>query len=219
MCRALNTPVTGGNVSFHNESQQHAIFPTPTIGMLGVIDDLTKTVGNAFTTEGERVMMLGWQREELGGSEYLKTIKGRVTGDAPFIDIDEEVRLQKAIIKAIQGGHVSAAHDTAEGGLLVALAEMTLRNSIGCSVAIEAGHSVGHLFGEAQSRIIVSVKEGQDDALKAIADEFNVPLTFLGTTGGSTMNVSDLINVEVSELNDSYENALPSIMASSLQTV
>ena len=218
-CRALNTPVTGGNVSFHNESQHHAIFPTPTIGMLGIIDDLNKTVGNAFKNEGERVMMLGWQREELGGSEYLKTIKGRITGDAPFIDIDEEVRLQKVVIKAIRDGHVTAAHDTAEGGLLVALAEMTFRNGIGCSLNLEYGSTAGHLFGEAQSRILLSIPDASMDAVQKMADEHKVPLTFLGTTGGTSFKVDGLLNVGIEELELEYENAIPSLMASSLQTV
>jgi len=219
MCRALGTPVTGGNVSFHNESQQHAIFPTPTIGMLGLIDDLSKTVGSAVPADGHTVVLLGWQREELGGSEYLHTIKKRVMGDAPTINIDEEVRLQKATLEGIRSGVISAAHDTAEGGLLVALAEMTFGSGIGMAVKFPWDAYAGHLFGEALSRIVVTVPADQLDALRALTSKHDVPMTELGTTGGTKLIVENLVYAEVQDLRDVYENALPQIMSTSLQTV
>jgi len=219
MCRALGTPVTGGNVSFHNQSQQHAIFPTPTIGMLGIIDDLDKTVGNAVTAGGENVVLIGWQREELGGSEYLKTVKKRVSGDAPFIDIDEEVRLQRTVLAAIRGGLVTSAHDTAEGGLLVALAEMTLRNGIGMDLDLPYEHNAGNLFGEAQSRVLATVPAGSLDALHQLCADNNVPLTVLGSTGGTSLKIRELLNESVEDLNRAYEDALPTIMSTSLEQV
>lgn len=214
MCRALNTPVTGGNVSFHNESQQHAVFPTPTIGMLGLIDDVSTVIGNSFVNEGEHVVLLGWQRSELGGSEFLKTIKGRVTGEAPFIDVDEEVRLQRATLLAIRSGLVTAAHDCSEGGLLVALAEMTFGNGIGATLTIPFDHHAGHVFGEAQSRIIVSVATTALDAVRDLCSANEVPLTILGTTGGTDLVVEHLVNSSVDELRGIYEGALPTIMKS-----
>ncbi|MBP6509267.1 MAG: phosphoribosylformylglycinamidine synthase subunit PurL [Candidatus Kapabacteria bacterium] len=214
MCRALNTPVTGGNVSFHNESQQHAVFPTPTIGMLGLIDDITTVIGNAFVNENEHVLMLGWQRSELGGSEYLKTIKGRVTGEAPYIDIDEEVRLQRATLLAIRSGLITAAHDCSEGGLLVALSEMTFGKGLGATIDVPFDHNAGNVFGEAQSRIIVSVPSSALDTVRSLCSENNVPLTMLGTTGGTSLNINGLINQPVTDLRAIFEGALPSIMAS-----
>ena len=214
MCRALNTPVTGGNVSFHNESQQHAVFPTPTIGMLGLIDDITTVIGNAFVNENEHVLMLGWQRSELGGSEYLKTIKGRVTGEAPFIDIDEEVRLQRATLLAIRSGLITAAHDCSEGGLLVALSEMTFGKGLGATIDVPFDHNAGNVFGEAQSRIIVSVPSTALDAVRDLCAANEVPLTVLGTTGGDTLNIKGLVNQPVTDLSAIFEGALPSIMAS-----
>ncbi|MBK7577811.1 MAG: phosphoribosylformylglycinamidine synthase subunit PurL [Ignavibacteria bacterium] len=214
MCRALNTPVTGGNVSFHNESQQHAVFPTPTIGMLGLIDDITTVIGNAFVNENEHVLMLGWQRSELGGSEYLKTIKGRVTGEAPFIDIDEEVRLQRATLLAIRSGLITAAHDCSEGGLLVALSEMTFGKGLGATIDVPFDHNAGNVFGEAQSRIIVSVPSTALDAVRDLCAANEVPLTVLGTTGGVTLNIKGLVNQPVSDIRAIFEGALPSIMAS-----
>ncbi len=219
MCRALNTPVTGGNVSFHNESQQHAIYPTPTIGMLGLIDDLSKTVGLSVPAADQQVILLGWQREELGGSEYLHTIKKRVIGDAPTINIDEEVRLQKATLEAIRSGLVSAAHDTAEGGLLVALAEMTFGSGIGMHVTLPWDPYAGHLFGETQSRIVVTVPADAVAALTDLCTRHDVPMTVLGTTGGTKLVVENLVYAEIAELRDVYENALPEIMSTSLQTV
>lgn len=219
MCRALNTPVTGGNVSFHNESQSHAIFPTPTIGMLGVIDDVSSVVGASFPESGLQVALLGWQREELGGSEYLHTIRGRITGDAPTMNIDEEVRLQRATLTAIRKGMVRAAHDCAEGGLLVALAEMCFghhASSVGCAVDLPWEAMAGHLFGEAQSRIIVAIADGQLAALQSLCSEHDVPLTVLGTTGGDRLTVSaageELVNEEISALRDVYEATLPAVL-------
>ena len=213
MCRALNTPVTGGNVSFHNESQQHAVFPTPTIGMLGLIDDVTTVIGNSFTSANEHIILVGWQRSELGGSEYLKTIKGRITGEAPYIDADEEVRLQRAVLAAIRMGYVTAAHDCAEGGLLVTLVEMTIGKGLGATVNIPFDHHAGHVFGEAQSRIILSVPESSRVALLQMLSTNDVPHTMLGTTGGTQLVIDGLLQQSVSDLRDIYENALPIIMA------
>ncbi len=219
MCRALDTPVTGGNVSFHNESQQHAVYPTPTIGMLGLIDDLDRTVGNGITNEGEHVVLIGWQREELGGSEYLKTIKGRVTGDAPFLDIDEEVRLQQCALAAIREGLVTAAHDAAEGGLLVALAEMTFRNGIGLTGEIPFPHTAGNVFGEAQSRIIVTVPSQNLAFLEEKCASLNVPMTILGKTGGDRLNILNVVDQPIDILRESYEGGLTNLLTANFQNV
>ncbi|MBI2793379.1 MAG: phosphoribosylformylglycinamidine synthase subunit PurL [Ignavibacteria bacterium] len=216
MCRVLNTPVTGGNVSFHNESQQHAIFPTPTIGMLGLIEDIDRTVGNSFTNEGEVVVLLGWQRAELGGSEYLKIVKGRITGTAPFIDPDEEARLQRSVLRLVRDGVVTCAHDCAEGGLLVALAEMTFLHGIGITAAIPFAHNAANLFGEAQSRVLVSVPQSSLAALKAVSMEESVPMVELGRTGGDVFAIKDLVGIPVSDLKNMYDTAIPDIMSVSL---
>lgn len=214
MCRALNTPVTGGNVSFHNESQQHAVFPTPTIGMLGLIDDVTSIVGNTFRSAGEHVMLIGWHRAELGGSEYLKVINGRITGDAPSLDIDQEVRLQKVVLAAIRSGLVSAAHDCAEGGLMVALAEMTFGAGQGVVCELPFAHHAADLFGEAASRILVSVPAQHVESLTTACATANVPIVALGMTGGEQFEISQLVSVPVAELATVYQSALTSIMTS-----
>jgi len=213
-CRAFDTPVTGGNVSFHNESQHHAVFPTPTIGMLGLIDDVSKTVGASFTAEGHSVWMLGPQRPDLGGSEYLKMTKGVIGGDAPQFDLAEEVALQAVLIEGIRSGFVSAAHDTAEGGILVALAEMTFARGIGATVAVPFDHHAGHLFGEGQSRVLVEVGENQHEALRALCARHQVPITELGTTGGAELHVEGLVQQPVATLRSVFEGALPAILTS-----
>lgn len=215
-CRAFETPVTGGNVSFHNESQSHAVFPTPTIGMLGLIEDVDKVVGASFTTAHQHVHMIGWQRNELGGSEYMKVIKGKLAGDSPFIDLNEEVRLQKLVLALIRDGLVTCAHDTAEGGLLVALAEMSMGNGIGAKYAIPYEKHAGHLFGEAQSRILVAADEKHRGIIQSRCAEADVPFQTLGTTGGSRFVVDQLVDCSIDQLSEAYEGALPSIMASSV---
>lgn len=214
MCRALDTPVTGGNVSFHNESQSHAVFPTPTIGMLGLIDDVSTIVGNSFVQDGHIVALLGWHRAELGGSEYQKVIQGRITGDAPWIDINDEVRLQHVLLMAIRSGTVTAAHDCAEGGLAVALAEMTLGKGLGASLNWPYDRSAADIFGEAQSRVIVTVAPENFDQFAEQCMNDNVPLHRLGSVGGDHLELWGGCQISVDAIRSSYEGALPAIMAS-----
>lgn len=218
MCRVLDTPVTGGNVSFHNQSQHNAIFPTPTIGMLGLIDDVSKTVGMHFTTPGATIALLGWHREELGGSEFLKVMRGRVVGNAPQLDMQNERMLQQLVLQAIRGGLVTAAHDCAEGGLLIALCEMSMQG-IGLTVTIPYEHTAGNLFGEAQSRVLVEVPNSAQTKLEKMATSAGVPLTILGNTGGSTVIVDNLVTIPIHEIVDLYEQALPTILGSEYETV
>jgi len=214
MCRALETPVTGGNVSFHNESQSHAVFPTPTIGMLGLIDDVSTIVGKGFTAEGDVVALLGWHRSELGGSEYQKVIQGRITGDAPWIDINEEVRLQKILLSSIRKGIVRAAHDCSEGGLAVAVAEMAMSGEHGAQLNWPYDRHAADLFGEAQRRVVVTLRPDAYEAFEAECFASNVPLVRLGTVGGDALTMWSGCSISVEALRGVYEGALPSIMAS-----
>lgn len=211
-CRAFDTPVTGGNVSFHNESQQHAVFPTPTIGMLGLIDDVNATVGASFVAEGHRVLLLGHQREELGGSEYIKTHRGKVIGDAPELNLEDERALHQVVISAIRGGHVSSAHDCAEGGLLVALAEMTFARGIGAAISLDVPHRAGYLFGETQSRVLVSVPESHVEHVCALASAHHVPCKDIGVTGGGRLVVDTILDIDVESLRLAYEATLPTLL-------
>jgi phosphoribosylformylglycinamidine synthase len=229
-CRALGTPVTGGNVSFHNESRStgggKTIFPTPTIGMLGIIDDVQTVVGSGFRAVGDVVILLGnLTSSGLGGSEYLKTLHGRIAGDAPAFNLDEELRLQKLIIAAVRAGVVRSAHDCSEGGIAVALAEKAIKGGLGANIKFDMPCTVGLLFGESQSRIVVSLAKDKMPKLKELCGAYGIAHTELGIvtehifilqTGHGTHpnSTNNVIETSVDELREVYENALPHLVKS-----
>ena len=163
-CRALNTPITGGNVSLYNETEGRAIFPTPVLGVVGILEDATKIVTRTFKTVGSAVVLLGDNLGEIGGSEYLATMHNTVAGKPPVLDLKREAALQKLIVKLIRDGCVESAHDCSEGGLAVALAECTFdTGGLGVSADVTAVASETRparssvnatLFGESASRIV-----------------------------------------------------------------
>lgn len=210
-CRRLDTPVTGGNVSFHNESQNHAIFPTPTIGMLGIIDDLNKVVSMEFKTEGDLIYLIGNNRSELGGSEYLKNKIGKITGKAPIINLDEELALQNAILEMIENQLLSSAHDTSEGGLAICLAEKSIASTnLGCKVHLEL--SAGHLFGESQSRVVVSVNPENAPALEQICKKLNVSYFRLGDVTRETFEIDGFLRTTHHQISKMYNTALENLL-------
>jgi phosphoribosylformylglycinamidine synthase len=213
-CRKFETPVTGGNVSFHNESRDRAVFPTPTIGMLGVVNDLDKVIGAGFISEGDLIAIIGNTREELGGSEYLKQIFGLVTGKAPILDLDEEQRLHKTILEAIDKCLFSSAHDISEGGIVVALAEKAIvSGKFGAHVALNASNA-GILFGESQSRVIVSFDVEKKNDIEAICTANNMDFNLIGLVTSGSFIINDVIKTSVDELTKEYESAIPNIMKS-----
>lgn len=225
-CRALGTPVTGGNVSFHNESKAavkagragRTVFPTPTIGMVGLIEDVSTVVGNGFTKAGDVIVLLEAQEylknSGLGGSEYLKQIHGLITGDAPYLDIEAEKRLQACIIAAIRRGVVNSAHDTAEGGLVIALAEKAINSNgeLGAEIDLKRDLSAAILFGEVQSRIIVSLPDKNIAELQALAAAHNITATIIGTVVEKKFTVAHSLETSVDELRRVYETALPRLL-------
>jgi phosphoribosylformylglycinamidine synthase len=187
-CRVLDTPVTGGNVSFYNETLDQAIFPTPIIGMVGVLDDIGHATTQWFKRDGDVVALLGETREELGGTEYLKVVHNREEGQPPRLDLGRERAVQQACLAAIRAGIVSSAHDCADGGLAVALAESCVtgpeqRRGAVLDIPGEIRPDA-LLFGESASRIVVSVPAVQVERLRAIAREHGVPCAVLGAVGG-----------------------------------
>ena len=211
-CRALNTPVTGGNVSFHNESQKHAIFPTPTIGMLGLIPDLAHTVGAGFTEHDAIIALLGWQEGGLEGSELLKMKTGKIAGKAPAFSLEREVTLQKTIIQLIQNKAVLSAHDTAEGGLAIAIVESCLAQGIGAELDLPFEENSDNLFGEAQNRIVVSIRPDQFENAKAAADKAGIPLQVLGKTGDHSLS-GKTFSVLLSDAHTAYMDTLSKILS------
>lgn len=213
-CKILNTPVTGGNVSFYNENPNGAIFPTPIIGMLGLIEDVEKHVMTpSFKAEGDVVIYIGAERKGLGGSQYLKTIFDLTTGDAPDLDLDLELKLQETLLSAIQNGMVTAAHDCSDGGLAITLAEMCIYGKLGAEITLPDVNDINeYLFSEAQSGVIITCKSDQVQLITNHFENAGVSATKLGTVKGSTLNIDGIAQVGIEELNDLYESTIPNAM-------
>lgn len=211
-CRAFDTPVTGGNVSFHNESQNRAVYPSPVIGMVGVIDDLEKRIGAGFTNAGDEIYILGRDREELGGSEFLKRVHGKVVGKAPELVLEEEIALQKSVLEAIHGRLLRSAHDASEGGLAICLAEKAIFSDDGLGCEIDGiADEIPALFGESNGRIVVSCAPVSSKKLNEICEKFGVPIRKLGEVTEKTFRVAS-IKTDVAELRKQYERVLPDLM-------
>ncbi len=220
-CRALDIPITGGNVSLYNETDGKAILPTPVLGVVGVIADASKVVTRTFKRAGTSVVLLGESRGQLGGSEYLKGLHGLIRGSAPALDLVAERRLQALLVDLAARGLVLSAHDCAEGGLAVALAECTFdTNGVGVEVDVpSAGDGLAEewaidatLFGESPSRVLVSTGLAQLDDLLAAAKTAGVPATVIGTTGGARVavrvNGRPAVDVAVSDAERVWATAL-----------
>ena len=224
-CRALETPVTGGNVSLYNEHPEGAVFPTPTIGMLGVVDDLeVQPTTAAFQGEDDVVFLLtpsGWTHPDaIGGTEYLAHIHKKTTGDAPHLDLDEEVAVQEAMKSLIREGVVEHAHDVSDGGLAVCLAESALHGGLGADLTLPDASSArldAVLFGEAQSRIVYSVAPDAVDTTQAHLEKHPAVRGHrLGTvTDGPfrvTINGEIMVETSVDRLGGAYYQAIPNAM-------
>ena len=216
-CRTFNTPVTGGNVSFYNESPDGAIYPTPVVGMVGLIEDLKHVTTSYFKDDGDFIIMLGTLKGELGGSEYLKVIHNTVSGDAPSIDLSFEKRVHKASLQAIKAGIVKSANDISDGGLAVTLAESCIKNpekEIGASIYISRKLRDDEIFfGETQSVIILSISENHLLDIERIASKNIVPCFTIGRVKeNGRLKMNDSIDVSVEELRKVYTGAIPDMM-------
>ena len=212
-CRVLEVPVVSGNVSLYNESRGQAIFPTPVLGGLGLMEDSSKATRSAFAGEGMVVAVLGAETNEvdasdLAGSEYLQFIHVRVEGN-PTINIDLEKRVQQACRGAIEHGLITSAHDCSEGGLAVALAECSIQGGLGFIGDFNINNRWDvSLFGERQSRIVVGLPGDNWDALANLASSLNVPIVRLGTTGGDRFRIEGQIDLPVSLITDVWNKGL-----------
>ena len=209
-CKKLKTPVISGNVSLYNETRGVAIFPTPVVGMVGLIKNVKHHCTSAFKNSGDIVFLLGNPGDDagLGSSEYLQMVHSKVEGSQQ-IDLEMEKQVQDCVIKAIERGLLSSAHDCSDGGLAVALAESCIQGGIGFSGNLNAkGRLDTALFGESQSRIIVSVSPGAARRLESLAFRFNVPVTRLGIVGGRQFSLKGHIDLPISELHQAWWNGL-----------
>jgi phosphoribosylformylglycinamidine synthase II len=212
-CMALNVPVVSGNVSFYNETDGVPIYPTPTVGMVGLLAKVRRVVTPWFKAAGDLVVLLGRTREELGGSEYLKVVHKLVRGTPPWIDLRLEHAVQHCCLEAIQRGIVRSAHDVSDGGLAVALAECCVcgpEKPLGVRVEMrEMIRGDALLFSESQSRIVVSLQEKDLGELQAIAAKENVPVQVLGSVGGTRLIIQPLLRLPVEEVRAIWSSALP----------
>ncbi|MBO0798923.1 MAG: phosphoribosylformylglycinamidine synthase II, partial [Blastocatellia bacterium] len=234
VCRELNTPVTGGNVSFYNETEGRGIYPTPVIGMLGLIEDSKQTTTQWFKRAGDAIVMLGLTRVDLGASELLSLLADEVTGAVPQLDLAREKAVQKTCLDAIREGLVCSAHDCSDGGLAVALAESCFssyrRRPIGAYIDLgeHAAQSelpadinnirsrAALLFGESPSRIILSIKPEDVDRVKELAAENGATCAVIGEVGGDQLRIAcegeKLIEASIASLENSWRNTLSSYL-------
>ncbi|CAM4423416.1 phosphoribosylformylglycinamidine synthase [Paenibacillus endophyticus] len=217
-CVILNTPVIGGNVSLYNENAKGAIFPTPVIGMVGLVHDIDHITTQGFKAEGDVIILVGETKAELGGSELQYVLQGGAAGRPPEIDLATEKKVLDAVLGAIQGGLVASAHDLSEGGIAVAVAESCISGRLGAEVALASDLRADHLlFSESQSRILLSAKPENAAALQAKLSEQGVVHTQIGTVKGSSLTISVNgkagIQAPVTQLEKVWKDAIPCLMS------
>ncbi|PWT93859.1 MAG: phosphoribosylformylglycinamidine synthase subunit PurL [Blastocatellia bacterium] len=222
-CRAFNTPVVSGNVSFYNETEGRGILPTPVIGMLGLVDDVRRVVTPGFKTEGDLIALLGTTNDDLATSEYAVTIGGVSTesivesGVVPSLNLDLEIAVQRACLEAAETGLLQSAHDCSDGGLAVALAESCFstlgRESIGATIALMGGPgAAAWLFGESPSRIVISFAPASLPQFEMIAQRSGAPIHVIGAVMGSRLKISlddkQIIDCDIAELETIWRTGL-----------
>ncbi len=222
-CRVFNTPVTGGNVSFYNEDPERAVFPTPTIGMIGLVEDIDHITTQWFKDTGDIILLVGDNREHIGASEYLHTIFGQNRGEVPALDLTTEKKLQETLLVAIRSGLVKSAHDCSDGGLAVAVAECCISNpdqQIGASIFLaDALRPDSLLFGEAQSRVVISCHPDSAARLESLFRHMYLSCQRIGIVGGNRLKINDLVEVSVEHMADTWFGALRQLMDRSEQVV
>ena len=216
-CRALGTPVTGGNVSFHNETLGKAVIPTPVIGMLGLLEDVSTFVGAGFAGENDEIYVLGEPQDHgLGGSSYLKVVHGMILGSLVPPDFDHEKRLIELLGDLTNRRLIKSAHDVSDGGLAVTIAESCINRrgySIGAVIDYPAADSLAaHLFGEAPGRVVISVTREKFTIIEKLARDKGVPVRKIGVTGGDRFIWGGGFDLPLSEVSAAYYDALPSAM-------
>jgi len=216
-CIKFDTPVTGGNVSFYNQGPDGAVYPTPTIGMVGLLDNVANKMTMDFKQEGDEIYLIGTQRNDIGSSEYVHKICGVEYSPAPYFDIDEELHVQKGVGKMISHHLIESAHDVSEGGLFVTLMESCFNRNLGINVSHNAAkeniRKDAYWFGEAQSRVVMSIsKAKRNDFIKLLEKLEPLECTYLGTVsnGSISINMEDLGNV--SDWKEKYDMAIEKMM-------
>jgi len=216
MCRVLNTPVTGGNVSFYNETLDTAVYPTPTIGMVGLIENVKNVTTMSFKNENDLIIILGSLNSQLGGSSYLKTIEHKIQGPLFHFNPDEEKQVQDTCLEAIKSKIITSAHDISDGGLAVALSEMVAssKDELGADIYIETELSdLELLFGECASTIIVTVNKEDLFKLVLLTKKHDINSQTIGSVNkDNRLQINDILHVDKKDICDTYFNSLSKIM-------
>lgn len=216
-CEAFNTPVISGNVSFYNETPERAIFPTPTVGMVGLLPDADKRVTQGFKNEGDCIYLIGNWKPSLGGSEYLATEQGQEIGTPPSLDMEAEIKVQSFARKLIERGLIHSAHDVSDGGLAVTLAECSITGGFGAEVTLASAKAI-ELFGESTGTILVSADCDFSDAIEQLSQVDGTSVALLGHVGGEALKIKafaleeTVLSLAINELRDAYEGAIPRAM-------
>ncbi|EKN66224.1 phosphoribosylformylglycinamidine synthase subunit PurL [Schinkia azotoformans] len=215
-CEALSAPVIGGNVSLYNETNGEAIYPTPVVGMVGLIEDIEHITTQSFKEAGDQIYVIGEAKPEFGGSELQKMLEGKIYGKAPELDLELEVKRQQQLLSAIKSGLVQSAHDIAEGGLAVAIAESLMNDDkLGADVQIK-GDAVTALFSETQSRFIVTVKKENQEQFEAIVKDASLigEVTQTGVLTFVDEKEVELLSAETEQLKRAWHEAIPCLLKS-----
>jgi phosphoribosylformylglycinamidine synthase len=215
-CRALNTPVTGGNVSFYNETGDTAVFPTPVIGMVGLLENINQSTTLEFKDAGDFIVTLGALNGCLGGSEYLRTIHGKIQGPIPHLNLELEMGIQELCLDAIKKGIIKSAHDLSDGGLAVNVSESLIQSKAGLGAKLDVVrklHNSELLFGECQSVIIVTLEESALYELILLAQNLDMHTQTIGRVNESnSLVINDQIDISRTKLENAYFNSLEKIM-------
>jgi phosphoribosylformylglycinamidine (FGAM) synthase-like enzyme len=218
-CRKFQTPVTGGNVSFYNQTVNEdgtakPVFPTPTIGMVGVLQDKSLLTTLDFKYKGDLIYLLGETVEDINSSEYLYSIHGVKNSPAPHFNLENEFALQECVKGLIKNNYISSAHDVSDGGLFVTLVEMGLPNSLGFDIVTDSEiRRDAFLFGESQSRVVVTVVEDYEDEFLDFVTENNIPIVLLGHVTKGRINVDEDNFGFIEDMRHLYENSIAEELA------
>lgn len=211
-CRKFNTPVTGGNVSFYNQNPEGPVYPTPTIGMVGMVEDLSKTMSLHFKEEGDVIFVLGHLQNDINSSEYLHKLCGVEYSPAPYFNLEEEYSLQQKIKELISSETILSAHDVSEGGIFITLLESSFNRELGFTVSTSGDlRKDAFLFGEAQSRVVVSVAAEKVEAFKKIAGNF--PALQIGSVTNGAIEVNGENWGSIGEWKAKYDTAIERLLA------
>lgn len=217
-CKKFNTPVTGGNVSFYNQNPEGAVYPTPTIGMVGILDDLENKMTLDFKEEGDVIILLGKQKNDIGSSEYLHKIKKVEYSSVPAFDLEEEYQLQQFVSSVIKQKLIQSAHDISEGGLAITLIEKGFNRDLGFNVISSEARNLLHIrndafwFGESQSRVVVTIKEDRIKELEDRSKSANVAITKLGVVTKGGIKVNGESWGDIKDWKENYDTAIEKVI-------